>query len=175
MPVAFNNFVTAPDLVITNLQGSSDYVEVVIENQGNQATNSGFWVDFYVAPNPAPQAANELWPGLSTEGIAWGVTTAIQPGQVLTLTYSTAPGAPNLYYSSADSYFTGSLPAGTTIYAQVDSAHVGHLDGAIIETHELLGGTYNNIFQASAVDNPVSQPQEVTAVPTASADLPNRQ
>ncbi|MEJ2746306.1 MAG: Ig-like domain-containing protein [Anaerolineae bacterium] len=175
LPVALNNFVTAPDLVITSLQGSSDYVEVVIENQGNQATNSGFWVDFYVAPNPAPQAANELWPDLSDEGIAWGVTTAIQPGQVLTLTYSTAPGASNLYYSAADSYFTGSLAAGTPIYAQVDSAHVGHPDGAISEIHELLGGAYNNIFQATAVDNPTGQMQGVTAVPTTDADLPDRQ
>ncbi len=150
LPVALNNYTSAPDLVITSLQGSSDYVEVVIENQGQQATTSGFWVDFYVNPTPPPAAANELWPNLSSEGIAWGVTTSIAPGQVLTLTYSTASGAPNLYYSADDSLFSGSLAVGTPIYAQVDSAHVGHPNGAIEENHEIIGGAYNNIFQALA-------------------------
>ncbi len=150
LPVALNNYTSAPDLVITSLQGSSDYVEVVIENQGQQATASGFWVDFYVNPTPPPAAANELWPNLSSEGIAWGVTTSIAPGQVLTLTYSTASGAPNLYYSADDSLFSGSLAVGTPIYAQVDSAHVGHPNGAIEENHEIIGGAYNNIFQALA-------------------------
>ena len=155
LPAALNNYTTAPDLVITNVQASSGYVEIVIENQGNQATESGFWVDFYVDPNPAPQAANELWPNVSAEGLAWGVTTPILPSQSLTLIYSTAPNAPNLYYSAAESLFSGTLPAGTPIYAQVDSAHVGHPNGAVEENHEIMGGVYNNIFQDVA-----------TAVPT---------
>jgi hypothetical protein len=151
LPVALNNYASAPDLVITNIEGSSEQVEVVIENQGSRATESGFWVDFYINPSPTPVAANELWPNLSSEGIAWGVTTSILPGEVVTLTYSTSPGAPNLYYSPTDSYFTGSLPAGTPIFAQVDSAHVGNPDGAILENHEIIGGTYNNIYQSLAV------------------------
>jgi VCBS repeat-containing protein len=175
LPLALNNYISAPDLVITSLQGSSDYVEVVIENQGNQTTGSGFWVDFYVNPVPPPVAANELWPNLSGEGIAWGVTTSIAPGQVLTLTYSTASGAPNLYYSADDSLFSGSLPVGTLIYAQVDSAHVGHLNGAIEENHEITGDTYNNIFQAVATAvTPTNIASTITTLSAPSAILPTR-
>lgn len=176
LPVALNNFTSAPDLVVTSLQASTGYVEVVIENQGTQATTSGFWVDFYVAPDPAPQAANELWPDLANRGIAWGVTTGLQPGQTITLIYSAAPGAPNLYYSAADSSFSGTLDVGTAVYAQVDSAHVGHVNGAVVETHEILGGTYNNIIQAAATVSPASQLQQTNALETvATAVLPARQ
>ena len=139
------------------------------------ATNSGFWVDFYVDPSPAPLAANELWPDVSAEGIAWGVTTSILPGQVLTLTYSTASGAPNLYYSASDSLFSGALPVDTPIYAQVDSAHVGHPNGAIEEDHEIIGGVYNNIYQALATAVPTtSPPTNVPADSAPAAVLPTR-
>ncbi len=135
----------APDLVITSLAATSSTVEVVLTNQGPVDTAAGFWVDFYVAPSSVPTAANQLWQDVSSEGIAWGITEPIVAGESLTLTYSTAPGAPNLYFSAADSNFTGTLSAGTSIYAQVDSAHVSNVNGAILETHEILGTAYNNV------------------------------
>jgi hypothetical protein len=138
-------------------------VEVTIKNQGPVATDSGFWVDFYVNPSSTPTAANELWQDLATKGIAWGVTVSLAPGEELTLIYSTQSGAPNLYYSPQDSNFVGTLPAGTPVYAQVDSAHVNHADGAIIETHEISGEAYNNISDQILATNVSSSSESLSS------------
>ncbi|GJM40152.1 MAG: hypothetical protein DHS20C20_04340 [Ardenticatenaceae bacterium] len=145
IPMIANNFVSAPDLVVTSINASSDLIEVVIENQGTQATSSGFWVDFYIAPDPAPTHANELWSDVSSEGIVWGVDVTIPAGGSLTLSYSTTPGALNLYYSEANSSYGGNLPDGTSVYAQVDSAHLATSYGGVLEIHEILSETYNNV------------------------------
>ncbi|MAT98925.1 MAG: hypothetical protein CL608_17415 [Anaerolineaceae bacterium] len=145
LPMIVNNFVSAPDLVVSNINASSDLIEMTIENQGTQATSSGFWVDFYIDPDPVPTHENELWADVATEGIAWGVTVSIPAGGSLTLQYSTAPGAANLYYSAEDSNYSGSLPVGTPVYAQVDSAHLNTTYGGVLETHEILGEAYNNV------------------------------
>ena len=156
LPMIVNNFVSAPDLVVTSINASDDLIEVVIENQGTQATASGFWVDFYIAPDPAPTHANELWSDIASEGIVWGVDVAIPAGGSLTLSYSTDPGATNLYYSEANSSYSGSLPEGTSVYAQVDSAHVTTTYGGVLETHEILGTTYNNVSAEYIVGTPFS-------------------
>ena len=145
LPMVLNNFVSAPDLVVTNISASSDLIEVVIENQGSQDTASGFWVDFYIAPNPVPTQEDQLWQDVSAEGIVWGVNVAIAAGDSLTLSYSTAPGAANLYYSAENSSYGGSLPDGTPVYAQVDSAHLNTTYGGVLEIHEILGESYNNV------------------------------
>lgn len=145
LPMIIKPGVQAPDLVVQSVTATSDVVEVVIRNQGTVATSTGFWVDFYVNPSVAPTHANQLWDDLAAEGIAWGVTDPIAAGAELTLTYSTDPNAPNLYYSAAESNFSGTLAAGTPVYAQVDSAHLGNVNGAILETHEISGDAYNNI------------------------------
>ena len=153
MPAIVNNFTNAPDLVVTNINASSDLVEVVIENQGTAATANGFWVDFYIAPNPVPTHEDELWQDVSAEGLVWGVNVAIPAGDSLTLRYSTEGGAPNLFYSAANSNYGGNLPVGTTVYAQVDSAHLNTSYGGVLEIHEILGGSYNNVssqFTATA-------------------------
>ncbi|HID53032.1 MAG TPA: tandem-95 repeat protein, partial [Anaerolineae bacterium] len=162
--------VDAPDLVVTNISASSSDVQVTIRNQGTTATATGFWVDFYVDPNPVPTHANQLWDDLGNEGIAWGITISVNPGESLTLIYSTAPGAPNTFVSADDTNFAGTMAAGTAVYAQVDSAHVGHVNGAIEETHEILGGVYNNVSQmftstaaGAAVDTTVSPVAEAEA------------
>lgn len=145
MPVIVNKHVTAPDLVVTNINASSDLIEVVLENQGNAATSNGFWVDFYIAPDPVPTHENEQWSDVANEGLVWGVDISIPAGGSLTLVYSTAPGAENLYYVEQNSTYGGVLPAGTPVYAQVDSAHLNTTYGAILETHEILGEPYNNV------------------------------
>ncbi len=152
LPVMLNNYTPAPDLVVNSVTASSDAVEVVIQNQGSASTDSGFWVDFYIDPNPVPTAANQEWPELSSEGIAWGITVPLAAGEQLTLTYSTVPGAPNLYFSPENSLFSGSLSAGTPIYAQVDSARAGSDYGAILETHEIYGTSYNNVSAPATAD-----------------------
>ena len=160
IPMVANNYVSAPDLVVTQVNANSELIEVVIENQGTQATSTGFWVDFYIAPNPVPTQEDELWQDVSTEGIVWGVDVAIASGDSLTLRYSTAPGAPNLYYSAENSIYGGSLPEGTPVYAQVDSAHLNTTYGGVLETHEILGESYNN----------VSSQYTATAAATATAE-----
>jgi uncharacterized repeat protein (TIGR01451 family) len=147
LPVIAYNFVTAPDLVITSLTAVANGVELVIENQGNAATNAAFWVDLYVDPDPPPAAANDVWnDGRSAYGLAWGVTVNLNPGAALTLVYSNEPGAPNLYLMPEFSHFPSQLAAGTAVYAQVDSARVDSPHGAILEIHEILGQPYNNII-----------------------------
>jgi hypothetical protein len=176
MPLVVNNFVSAPDLVVTQINASSTFIEVVIKNQGTKATASGFWVDFYINPSPAPTQENQLWDDLSTEGIVWGVNVAIAPGGSLTLRYSTAANAPNLYYSAINSSYSGNLPVGTPVYAQVDSAHLNTTYGGVLETHEILGTPYNNVssqYTAGNVTSPTSElrPSQAVAAPI---DLPLR-
>ncbi len=178
LPMITNNFVSAPDLVVTNINASSSLIEVTIENQGSQATSTGFWVDFYIDPNPVPTHENELWADLSDEGIVWGVNVSIPAGDSLTLSYSTVTGAPNLYYSAANSSYSGSLPVGTPVYAQVDSAHLNTSYGGVLETHEILGGTYNNVSsEYTAVATATSVISVASAASFSSAqplDLPLR-
>lgn len=179
IPIVVNNFTAAPDLVVTQIDASSDTIEVVIENQGTQATADGFWVDFYIAPNPVPTQENELWQDVSAEGIVWGVDVVIDAGASLTLIYSTAPGAPNLYYSAENSSYGGSLPVGTAVYAQVDSAHLNTTYGGVLETHEILGGSYNNVssqYTAVAARAATSVTGETADVPltTEPVSLPSR-
>ncbi len=158
LPVILNNFISAPDLVVTHMSASSDLIEVVIENQGNATVFNSFWVDFYINPNPIPTVANELWPELASEGLAWGVTETIAAGSSITLTYSTAPGAPNLYFVATESLYNGVLPAGTPVYVQADSARAGIGNGAVAELDELSGSPYNNILGGTAVASSSTSP-----------------
>jgi len=156
LPLVMKNYqnISGPDLVVTALSADASGVQLRIENQGDQPVNKSedqeFWVDFYVAPNPAPVAVNQVWnDGRATYGIVWGVTQdalPLQPGDALTLTFSTAPGAPNLYYYPELSNFPALLAAGTEVYAQVDSYNALTTYGAVQETHEISGDAYNNIL-----------------------------
>jgi uncharacterized repeat protein (TIGR01451 family) len=151
LPIVLNNFISAPDLVVTEIHATSNLIEVVIENQGNAPVVNSFWVDFYINPNPVPMAANDLWPESGLEGLAWGVTDSLAVGASLTLIYSTVPGAPNLYFVAAESLYHDVLPAGTPVYAQADSARAGIGYGAVTEMDELSGAPYNNILGGTAV------------------------
>ncbi len=176
LPLVLNNFVSAPDLVVTNVSASSTLVEVTIENQGTMATSSGFWVDFYINPDPVPTHENEVWSDVADEGIVWGVNVSIAAGESLTLRYSTAPGAPNLYYSAVNSSFSGLLAVGTPVYAQVDSAHLNTSYGGVLENHEILGTTYNNVSAAYTAVAPTSATAQPAFSPLGSEqlDLPLR-
>jgi len=70
----------------------------------------------------------------------------LEEGAVMTLTFSTDPRAPNLYYREDLSYFPGSLPEGTAVYAQVDSWNQATTYGAVLESHEKANLPYNNIM-----------------------------
>jgi uncharacterized repeat protein (TIGR01451 family) len=141
-----NNAVLAPDLVVASAMVTPNNVQVIIKNQGTAPVPSGdsFWVDLYVNPSPAPTGVNQVWnDGRSFQGMVWGVSGAalpLAPGETLTLTYG------DIYYWKDFSNFTGSLPAGTPVYVQVDSADIETTYGAVLESHEIGGGTYNNIL-----------------------------
>jgi len=146
LPLVLNQRVLppAPDLVVARITVTSNDVQVVIKNQGDRPVlpPDAFWVDLYVDPNPVPTGVNQTWPSRCSYGIAWGIpeqALPLSPGGTITLTINDA------YYTPDLSNFPGSLPAGTPIYVQVDSANVGATYGAVLEGHEMVGGPYNNV------------------------------
>ena len=135
----------APDLVVTDISVSSSNIEVTIQNQGSAVVPVGseFWVDVYFDPDPPPTAVNDIWQALSTEGVAWGVVSPALPlgvGESLTLSLNDS------YFQASESNFSGVVAVGTAVYAQVDSANTNTNYGAVLESHEINGGSYNNIL-----------------------------
>jgi hypothetical protein len=140
LPIVFNHARQAPDLVVNSLDATSNTVSVTIKNIGNAPVVMPFWVDVYLNPNPVPSTVNQHWWELASQGLVWGVTRGIGVNETLTLTH----GGP--YYSAYHSRFTGSLPPGSSVWAQVDSVNLNSTYGGVLESHELAGGAYNNIF-----------------------------
>lgn len=160
-----------PDLIVEQITTTSNNVEVVIKNTGYAPASGGFWVDAYINPNPPPTQVNQIWNDQANQGLVWGVDATIAPGETLTLTINDA------YYFPQWSNFS-TLPEGTPVYVQVDSVNFDTTYGAILETHEATGGSYNNI--ASTVSTAGSaaaiSPGSATAQQPISADgLPSRQ
>lgn len=179
LPVIFRDFLPAPDLIVTEIVAASNgNVQITIQNQGNAPVVDAFWVDFYVAPNPAPTGVNQLWnDGRSVYGAVWGITPSafpsLEPGESLTLTIGDA------YYAPLLSNLPGSLLAGTAIYAQVDSANANTTYGGVLESHEQTGGVYNNILggvsTSAQAGQPLPQPSTATEESSTEAgDLPLR-
>jgi hypothetical protein len=142
LPLVAKDHLVAPDLVVQSLAATDDNVTVTILNQGNAPVTDEFWLDIYINPNPAPTAVNQIWPDLAGQGLVWGITASalpLAPGGVFTLTVGDA------YYWSEYSQVDWPLPVDTPVYAQVDSAGDDAIYGAVLEDHEIRGGTYNNI------------------------------
>jgi len=139
LPLTLRNYIAAPDLVVERLVAASGAVTVTIKNEGNAPVTGDFWVDVYIAPDPVPSGVNQIWNDLCNEGLVWGVTSDVPPGEAITLTVG------DTYYWPEYSRFSGALAAGTPVYAQVDSANVDTTYGAVLESHEITGGEYNNI------------------------------
>ena len=49
------------------------------------------------------------------------------------------------YYTSTLSTFSGWIPNGTPVYAQVDAVNTNTTYGGVLESHEILNGFYNNL------------------------------
>jgi subtilisin-like proprotein convertase family protein len=146
LPVVQNDYKAeplAPDLVVVDIAATDDgRMRVVIKNEGSAPVTEAFWVDVYVNPNPVPTGVNQIWNDLASQGLVWGVTEdalPLAPGDILALTVGDA------YYWPEYSQVSWPIPASKPIYAQVDSANTGTTYGAVLETHELSGGAYNNI------------------------------
>lgn len=171
LPIIMNNVAsTYPDLVVSDLIVDNTGVQVVVENIGDAATVEQFWVDVYIDPTTPPTAVNQTWSLLGDEGLVWGVTATLNPGQAITLTIGDAHYHPEL------SNFSGSITAGTPVYAQADSANSLTTYGAVLEDHEASSDPYNNISgPVSPAVNVLVEITAVSTVPQPIALLPQRQ
>jgi uncharacterized repeat protein (TIGR01451 family) len=145
MPLACNDCVSAPDLVVERIAVTTDTVQVVILNQGDRPVEEEFWVDAYLNPTTPPSAVNQTWQHVGSYGIVWGVTVdalPLNPGESITLTVTPTGGA---YYHAGLSNVSWPLAVGTPVYAQADSAHSHTTYGGVLENHEIVGEPYNNI------------------------------
>jgi hypothetical protein len=173
LPVIVSGFTPAPDLVVDNLEASSNAVSVTIKNNGTAPVVDAFWVDVYLNPTAAPTNVNQRWQDLGSQGLTWGVQGAalpFDPGESLTLTIGDA------YYFADLSNFSTPLPIGSTVYAQVDSVNFLTTYGNVQENHEISGGTYNNISSTTSIAGAADAPT-ITSGSKASAakdDLPQR-
>ena len=133
-----------PDLVVESLVVSTDAVTVVIKNQGASPVNDAFWVEAYINPTTPPTAPNQEWHTRGGQGLVWGITTLpISAGQSVTLTLSSPSFA-----SDQSSPLPVTIPAGSNIYAQVDSANTGVATGAVLEadeTNNILGPVVSTV------------------------------
>jgi len=152
-PIAFRNAhpdLPAPDLVVEAITVNQDCAVVVIKNEGDDAVETWetFWVDLYVAPEPMPAAPNEVWDCMCEQGLVWAISEPALPlaaGETFTMTYRAGQEEADPYYRPEYSAFGADLTPGTRIAVQVDSANVDTTYGGVLEEHEVLGGTYNNI------------------------------
>jgi VCBS repeat-containing protein len=171
LPLVCNAYTVAPDLVVERIVATATGVQVVIANRGNAPAVDDFWVDAYVAPRTPPTAVNQTWDVVGSQGLAWGVTADLAPGEVLTLSVG------GDYYVAAYSAVAWPLPVGTPVYAQVDAVNTETTYGAVLEDHEMTGGAYNNV--AGPVSSTAGDGAGVPAVvpgsrPIHLADLPRR-
>jgi len=142
LPLVSGNYIVALDLIVERVTATGNDVQVVVKNHGNAPVTDEFWVEVYVDPHPAPSAVNDLWYDLCDQGMFWGVVSPalpLAPGEAITLTYG------DVYYWPSVSRFDEALPAGTPVYAQVDAYNAATTYGAVRESHEILGGEYNNV------------------------------
>jgi uncharacterized repeat protein (TIGR01451 family) len=139
LPVVFNDYVPAPDLVIEQIIATEDSIQVVIKNEGNVSVEESFWIDVYIDPNPVPTQVNQTWPYVASQGLVWGVTANLEPEETVILTVGGA------YYKPQYSDISWPLAVGTVVYAQVDSYNIGTTYGRVLENHEIKGEAYNNI------------------------------
>jgi len=143
LPLSAHRHVVAPDLIVQSITATSNNVRLTIVNQGNAPVSSPFFVDAYIDPRSAPTAVNQTWDQLGSQGLVWAVIgdvlSRLVPGGSLTLDINDA------HYVADLSSFSGSLPTGTVVYAQVDSFNLETTYGNVLETHEMTDGPYNNI------------------------------
>ncbi|HYF61494.1 MAG TPA: PKD domain-containing protein, partial [Herpetosiphonaceae bacterium] len=161
----------AADLVVQNVTNTGTSISVVIKNQGDAPVTDAFWVDLYLNPAPPPTAVNQIWQALAPYGMVWGVTASalpLQPGQSLTLTTR------DQYFRGDLSSFPASIPTGTRIYVQVDSAAAGVAHGAVLEGHEAAGQPYNNIVGPRVTTQPINIPPAREDAARPDAALPAR-
>lgn len=141
LPLSVKN--PGPELIITDIDiETNGVVTVKIRNDGTSATTYPFWIDLCFEPDPVPQQVNDIClDGRSKYGLVWHIDPYVQPGESITLTIGDPNFRPHL------SRIPGSMPGGTPVYVQVDSANTETSFGGVHEMHEVTGSglPYNNI------------------------------
>jgi hypothetical protein len=143
-------------------------ITVEVTNQGEAATDSGFWVDLYINPTQMP-TINQPWDRLCglypCYGIVWGVSEPLQPGESVTLT-STAGS-----YAAEHTIWPGWFAAGTSdLYLLVDSWNCDEtgaqcaVAGVLPEGDETNNLTYLNGLTVTG-DNPPQTTTHVVELP----------
>ncbi|MBE7556637.1 MAG: DUF11 domain-containing protein [Anaerolineales bacterium] len=148
LPVIIKGFASQPDLVSSfslspanPSAGQPVVVTVVITNVGTGSTGNGFWVDFYINPNPAPTVGNQRWDKLGStvspkQGIAWAIPSpGLAPGARIILTSN---GVGGLAPSGPHTIWSGSFVGGTQdlfVYADSFSLNASP-NGGIVESSE---------------------------------------
>jgi uncharacterized repeat protein (TIGR01451 family) len=179
LPLIFKDFALRPDLVSSfslspanPSAGEPVVVTVVITNVGTGPTGGGFWVDFYINPNPVPTTGNQRWDKLGStvspkQGIAWAIPSpGLAPGARIILTSN---GVGGLAPSGPQTIWRGSFVAGTQdLFVYADSFSLnGSPNGGIVESNEsnnrselhfvspLVGG---ELIDLSSLPDPASLP-----------------
>jgi hypothetical protein len=143
-------------------------ITVTVTNQGNKATDGGFWVDFFFNPQQPPTQANIRWDqeGVYTEGfwygLVWQVTDVLGPGESVTLV-SEASGAGS-YDQNYSRNWDGHFLSGTTdLYVFADSWNdeADVASGAIVEDNETNNAFHREITVTGS--NPASLSTTSTA------------
>jgi uncharacterized repeat protein (TIGR01451 family) len=174
LPLVMKGMVVAPDLVVEQIVAGPENVGIVIRNVGSAPVAGGFWVDVYIAPDPAPTAVNQIWPDLADQGLVWGITDGLGPGEALTLNVG------DKFFVPEYSQVSWPLLPRTPIYAQVDSANALTTYGSVLEDHEISGEAYNNIsgpvyLQTEESEEATQSPAPEDRQPSLLQRLPPRQ
>ncbi len=162
LPIICNACTTSADLIIVpgTLVATSSSISLQIQNSGNAATGSDFWVDVYFNPTQTP-TVNKTWPDIAPSGAAWGVTKSLAAGEVLTLVVG------GTYYDASNSSPT--FPSGATVYAYVDSVNYATTYGAVQETNES-----NNLSGPVTSTTGTGASIPISSSPVSSERLPRR-
>ncbi len=145
LPVIFNRYTLAPDLIVKRIEVdfNSNFAEIEIENVGSKATSDAFWVDLYIDPDPVPTGTNQpCYHSISCQGtLVWGITQSVTifPGGSIVIFTG------DKFFSPTLSTFKGHFDESMNVYVQVDSDNKYTDYGNILETHEIYGQPYNNI------------------------------
>jgi hypothetical protein len=135
-----------------------------------------FWVDIYLNPRVAPTSVNQTWQDMGEYGSAWAVGSSafpLPPGGRLVLELF------DHYYAPTFSRYPEFIPAGSVVYAQVDSAKKASGFGGVLEHHEENNLAYNNIVSITTsvdistgnwISQSVSPVLTTTGIPAVTAE-----
>ncbi|MEM7347377.1 MAG: hypothetical protein AAF485_24320, partial [Chloroflexota bacterium] len=147
LPIVLKNYAEQIDLTIVGFSltpipsnsSETTIVTIVVQNQGTESTDTGFWVDLYLNPTTTPDTAtlgaDRRWSNVgASQGMAWPVSTILAPGESITLTTSAG-------FDANQTVWSGTLPVGTNnLYAFADSFDSNDPTGAtnveIVESNE---------------------------------------